>query len=115
MPPRPDGKYLVIEPKTYYDLVELDRFLEANYDEFRGTSGTGRSFHRAIQQGEYGQDSLTTVNLEEWEADLVEADEDYEGYESIADHMHRAVLGLRLLVRDGHLPEQDEYTIYIWW
>lgn len=103
----------MLKGKTYYDLVELNRFLEANYDEFRGTLGTGHSFHRAIQQGEHGQDTLTTVNLEEWKADLEAYADDYEGEQG--DHMRRAILGIELLVRDGHLPEQDEYTINIWW
>lgn len=104
----------MIKARTYYDIVELDAFLAENYDEFKGTRHTKQSFHRAIQQGEYGQDTLVVVNLEEWAADLEAYPDDYEDTER-GDQMRLALLGINLLVRDGHLPEQDEYTINIWW
>ena len=103
----------MIKARTYYDLVEVDNFLEENYEEFKGTSGTEQSFHRCIQQGEHGQDTLVTVNPEEWALDLAEYADDYEGQQG--EHMRRALLGVELLVRDGHLPAQDQYTFNVWW
>lgn len=102
----------MLQAMTYYDLVEMDQLLSENYDEFRGTRNTDRSFHHSIQQGEYSNDSLVTICPEEWALELSDED-DFDPRRS--EYMRRALHGIELLVRDGHLPKQDEYTINIWW
>ena len=110
-----DGEYLVITPRTYYDLVEMDRFLEANYDEFKGTGGTDRSFHCSIQRGEHSQDELVTVYVEELADSLEDQELDYYEGHVYGDYIRRSLLGIRLLVEDGHLPDQPEYSFHVWW
>lgn len=96
----------MIEAHTYYDIHDLDRRLAVLAPEEFDRAYDDR-FFSAVQQGEYGQDSLRSFHLEELQMD--EDGEEFSKYNKILAR------GINLLVDAGELPKQDMYTIHIWW
>lgn len=104
----------LLRTQEYIDIVELDRFVHEEYDT--PAPGQINSFHSLFSKvlSYPGQNEMANFALAEIEDGIPEEYEKYyskeelEAYPVVVDIFKR-------LIADGHLPEQDEYNIYIWW
>jgi hypothetical protein len=98
---------VTLTENNYFDLIEMANLAHEKY----GWAGVGEdeSFFHAIQQGEYGQETLAWIEMPD------DADDD----EALAEHHNetyiKAIRTIQQMVRDGHLPDQPEYHILVWW
>ena len=93
----------LLRTKEYIDLVEIDKVAHEKYG-WPNSSGIGDSFHYAIQRGEYNNDSTAYFEFTT------------EEYEDELDDTQRAVeKTLRQMIKDGLLPDREEFEFYVWW